>query len=55
MSFWELLRFHFCTFTVISFNFIGSYSKMEGVGKLPVILFPLEFVHKKTGIIFCYG
>lgn len=52
MSFWELLKFHFCTFTVISFNFIGLYSKMEGVGKLPVILFPLKFVHKKTGIIF---
>ena len=48
MSFWELLRFHFCTFTIISFqNFTGLYWKMEGVGKLPVILFPLKFVHEK--------
>lgn len=52
MSFWELLRFHFCTFTVISFNFIGLYSKMEGVGKLPVILFALKFVHKKQEYYF---
>ena len=46
MSFWEVLRFHFCSFTIDSFNLIRLYSKMEGVGKLPVILYPLNFVHE---------
>ena len=23
MTFWELLRFHFCSFTIVSFNLIG--------------------------------
>ena len=47
MSFWEVLRFHFCSFTIVSFNLMGLYSKMEGVGKLSVILYPLNFVHEK--------